>query len=438
MSRFPLILFAGMTALSFPAAGAFGDEAAPPPAPPSAPSDSAQSGPGAEASDHQADRNRTADLQREVGNLQDLAKSIKEQLDLRAARRSGPNVGKQQDGPEQEDADLQRQDGELHGQLQSLIAQLDKQLQLELRSPPIPDPEDQQRRQAALNAFKGAISDLRQLQGLTAQHQEIAPPEAPPAPDVAEKQAARDPLETHVPDLLRQIADLQQQNADLQHQNADLQRQNDELRDQLAEQEGKYSVKELAQREADVAGQKVERLRQDNDRLHQQTDEASLARQKTPAQQKSVRAAPAPPAAQKTPRSTQQQSPQSALAPTSPQSSQHVPDPQPTQPLPAPAAARALQTARQWLAAGRPDEARRVLAMVQTEMVYQTSTPEDRRDATGPEPAMADVRAAIRWLDMGAGDRANESITRAIDEATSEPPGAAGVRTWSGYRTGTR
>jgi len=72
-------------------------------------------------------------------------------------------------------------------------------------------------------------------------------------------------------------------------------------------------------------------------------------------------------------------------------------------------------------------------------MVFQTSTSEDRADAKdAPERAMADVRDAIRWLDMGAGARANESITHAIDETTSEPPAVAGVRAWSGYRTGTR
>ena len=125
MLRFPLILFAGAIALSFPSA-AFCDDAAPPPASPlDAPSDPAPSQTGSKALEDQGDHNRTADLQREVSNLQDLAKSIKEQLDLRAARKLGSNVSKQQDGQEQEETDLQRQDSELHGQLQSLIVQLD-------------------------------------------------------------------------------------------------------------------------------------------------------------------------------------------------------------------------------------------------------------------------------------------------------------------------
>jgi len=191
MWRFPLILFAGVIALGFPARALSDDAAAPPASPPSAPSDSAQSETGSEASKHQGDHNRTADLQREVSDLQDLAKSIKEQLKRRNALKSGPNVGTQQDGQEQEDADLQGQDSALHGQLQSLIVQLDQQLQFEMRSPPIPDPEEQQQRQAALTAFKNAIGDLRQLQDLTAQHEGIAPGEATQAPDIWGKQAAK-------------------------------------------------------------------------------------------------------------------------------------------------------------------------------------------------------------------------------------------------------
>ena len=92
--------------------------------------------------------------------------------------------------------------------------------------------------------------------------------------------------------------------------------------------------------------------------------------------------------------------------------------------------AEQLQTAQQWLSAGRPDEARRVLVMVQTQVVFQPGTP-DRPDAQVSNPMMTDVGDAIRWLDEGAGGQAMQSITRAIDDAN--PGGPAPVREGFGY-----
>jgi hypothetical protein len=86
-------------------------------------------------------------------------------------------------------------------------------------------------------------------------------------------------------------------------------------------------------------------------------------------------------------------------------------------------------TARQWLAVGRPDEARRMLAMVQTQMVFQPVTP-DRPDAQGGNPAATDVGNAIHWLDMGANGQAMQAISRAIDSSNNPNPPA---RAWSGY-----
>ena len=87
-----------------------------------------------------------------------------------------------------------------------------------------------------------------------------------------------------------------------------------------------------------------------------------------------------------------------------------------------------LLTARQWLATGRPDEARRVLAMVQTRMVLQPVTP-DRPAAEGGNPSATDVGNAIRWLDIGANGQAMQAIDRAIGNANAP----VSSQPWSGY-----
>ena len=93
---------------------------------------------------------------------------------------------------------------------------------------------------------------------------------------------------------------------------------------------------------------------------------------------------------------------------------------------PAPAgtsAAQQLVNAQQWLAAGRSDEARRILAMVQTQMVFRPVTP-DQPMAEGGNPSATDVGAAIRWLDMGVSGQAMQAIGRAINHANAaELPG---------------
>ena len=73
--------------------------------------------------------------------------------------------------------------------------------------------------------------------------------------------------------------------------------------------------------------------------------------------------------------------------------------------------------------AGRSDEARRILAMVQTQMVLRPVTP-DQPMAEGGNPSATDVGAAIRWLDMGVSGQAMQAISRAINHANAaELPG---------------
>ncbi len=357
-----------------------------------------------DAQDH-----RAADLQRQVNDLQGLVAQVKQQLAQRKAQSPASDVAGQQEGrnaAEPDAADQQQQDAELHSELQGLITQLDQELQLEVQSPPASDSVEQQQRQAARESLKNSIADLRQqdseLQGLMAQHgQQVAQGKAqtPPASDVSEKQAARDALEHQV--------------SDLQHQLADLQRQDDALQGQIAEhrQELAQRAQELAQRthDVDAARAEADQLRQDIDALRQQrqAEEGSLARQKTQERRAIVAelTRPSPPAP--TP------------PPAQPMPSRQQTQPTPTpQPVPAASASQQLQTAQQWLSAGRPDDARRLLAMVQTQVVFQPGAPE-RPDAQGRDATVTDVGDAIRWLDMGAGGKAMQSIKRAIDDANS-------------------
>jgi hypothetical protein len=103
------------------------------------------------------------------------------------------------------------------------------------------------------------------------------------------------------------------------------------------------------------------------------------------------------------------------------------------------APAQNLMTARKLLAAGKPDEARRLLAMVQTQLVLQPVTP-DAPDAQGSSVSAGDVGNAIRWLDLGAGRQAMQAINQAmqaINPAAGDGNGPVStVRAWSGYPIG--
>jgi len=104
------------------------------------------------------------------------------------------------------------------------------------------------------------------------------------------------------------------------------------------------------------------------------------------------------------------------------------------QAVPAPSAAQQLQAARQWLSVGRPDEARRVLVMVQTQMVFQPVTP-DQPVARSSNLSATHVGDAIHWLDMGVTGQAMQSISRAMNEANAG--GGGFVPAWSAYPAGT-
>jgi hypothetical protein len=218
---------------------------------------------------------------------------------------------------------------------------------------------------------------------------------ATPSPAVAQEQATLEGLQ-------RQVAELQRQSAELQEQVT-------------------QRSQELEQRTREAAAASA-----DADKL--QTSVAALRQQH----------------ASLTTRQKQAVATARAAAPRSAASA--------IQAAPAASAQQQLLTARQWLAAGRPDEARRVLAMVQTQMVLQPVTP-DRPAADGGNASAGDVGKAIRWLDIGANGQALQAIDHAVAGARSAaareqswpaysgaPRGAYGVPDWQGndLNNGTR
>jgi hypothetical protein len=377
---------------------------------------------------------RATDLRHQVSDLQDLVAQVSQQLAQRKAQSPATGDDGQRGAPDASQSDdLQRQDSELHNELQGLITQLQQELQLEEQSPPVTDVAEQQERQAARDALKREIADLQrednELQGLMA-HRGAAvaqrEPERQPAPDAGQQTTAGDALEYQAADLRSEIADLQRQDDALQRQLAahrqELAERTRELDAARAEADNlRQSLDTLRrQRQAEEASLALDRLRQgiDTYRQQRQADDASGGRQKPQEQPQATTAAPARLATSKP--STQPTPPVSARPPGQP-----TPPAQPAQPMPAASAWQQLQAAQQWLSAGRPDEARRVLAMVQTQVVFQPGTP-DQPDSQVSNPTMTDVGDAIRWLDMGAGGQAMEAITRAIGDAN--PGGGAAAK----------
>jgi hypothetical protein len=85
-------------------------------------------------------------------------------------------------------------------------------------------------------------------------------------------------------------------------------------------------------------------------------------------------------------------------------------------PVQGPVAAQQLLMARQSLVTGRPNEARRLLTMVQMQMVYQ---PVERlqHDPKDVNVFATGVGDAIRSLDMGANGHATQALDQAVYNA---------------------
>ncbi len=315
--------------------------------------------------------------------------------------------------------------------------------------------------QQQAGSLRSGIADLQRqdsaLQAQLAQHgKQLAQraTDTASAQAIAEQQAARDALQRQIPVLQRQIGDLQRQDSSLQGQVAQRKQELAQSSQDLAQrsqdlaqrsQELAASTEALTQRtrDLDAARAETDKLRQEANMLREQrrVEEVARAREK-PQEQAAVVAPVRPPVTKPAPRPAQPlpvRQPTQATPPPTPTQANSAP--QLAQLMPVPSASQQLQAARQWLSAGRPDEARRVLAMVQTQMVFQPVTPDQSAPRGGNTPA-TDVGDAIRWLDMGATGQAMQSINRAIGSAdapaTANVAGSGGaaagpVRAWSGY-----
>jgi hypothetical protein len=82
-----------------------------------------------------------------------------------------------------------------------------------------------------------------------------------------------------------------------------------------------------------------------------------------------------------------------------------------------PRASHQLLIARESLVTGRLDQARRVLAMVQTRMVFRPVEPDQPPTAQSVTALATDIGNAIRWLDLGAQDQAVQALNQAIHNA---------------------
>jgi hypothetical protein len=419
MRRFLLPVFFAVIAVSLPVAEGFGEDAPPNPVSPRSAAPAITQGPSGSTNVEQSGKretieHRATDLRRQVSDLQTLVAQVREQIEQRATRKP-PTT----DSGEQQAVNLQRQDGELHSELQGLIAELEQELELEMQSPLSSDTAERQERQTARDALKRVLADLKQQDGKL---EELIGGHAPTSAqrDSQGSAAVANPGEQPTgPDLLeRQTADMRSQIADLQRQNGTLQRQLAEHQQELAQRTGELLQRahdlEAARAEAQKLRDVVETLR------HQpQGEQASPARQKTEGQQTAVAGSAGAVATKPAPRPTRLPPVrQPAQSTPTPQPASPVLTQQPMQPTPTlPSATQQLQSARQWLSVGRTDEARRVLAMVQTQMVFVPVTP-DQPAALGLNPSATDVGDAIRWLDIGAIGQAMRSITRAIESGT--------------------
>lgn len=259
---------------------------------------------------------------------------------------------------------------------------------------------------ALLVLFAGALGDLRSWPTLSKGTSNVIAvmtphPEKPVTATPARQSAA--PPASPAPDLLAARKALQQQVADLQQQTNTLQTEIDRRKQELDQrtQELNQRTQEISQQTHQLEGlhSETDKLRQKIDTLHQQ--QAGLTRQRAQEQQlAAANQAHVPSAYQPSP---PQQPPASSPAP---------------QAGITPLAVQQLLSARQWLAAGRPEEARRVLATVQTQMVMQPVAPDQPHVSTGNVPA-TEIGEAIRWLDIGATGQAMQAISRAIGGSTT-------------------
>jgi hypothetical protein len=188
----------------------------------------------------------------------------------------------------------------------------------------------------------------------------------------------------------------------LKHQAADLQQPAKSLQDEVARRS----------RDLEAANTETDKLRQNPEAAPIPT--AKIWQDSEP-QQQQRKADPGTSAPQKRPE--QQMAVLSSRLPSEPPLNLV---PSATRPIPVfmpeLRASQQLLIAREWLVTGRLDQARRVLAMVQTQMVFHPAE-HDQHTVQGMNALATDVGNAIRWLDMGANGQAMQALNQAVHKA---------------------
>jgi hypothetical protein len=266
--------------------------------------------------------------------------------------------------------------------------------------------------------------------------QQAMPALSPRQVDTLQQQATalQQQLAQRSKELEQRTKELQQRTRDAQAAQAEADRLKQQSVDAARQrQEDVARLSQLAARSAelDQRSQELEVRKRDLDKRSHDADaaqaEAVRLRQVVDAIRQQGRAEPVTVTRQKTdegPVARQKAKQQQTAAPSTQE------PPSPGRPPDAAVPAQQLMTARQWLAAGRPDEARRLLTAAQPQMVLQPVTP-DAPDAQGASVPATDIGNAIRWLDIGANQQAMQAINHAL-EAAGQPVGR--VRAWSGYQ----
>jgi hypothetical protein len=194
--------------------------------------------------------------------------------------------------------------------------------------------------------------------------------------------------------------------AALQHQIADLQQQASALRDQVAR----------GSRELEAANIEAGKLPHVLPQQGASSQDQVAPRSQTMPQERTTE-----------PATSSRQKPhgqQMAVVPLRPPTmSSLTPAATTVQPIPVfmhePSASQQLLIARQWLATGRLDQARRILAVVQTRVVLQPTGP-NGSSSPSVNALATNVGNAIRWLDMGSAGAAMQALNQAMLNAGAD------------------
>jgi len=262
------------------------------------------------------------------------------------------------------------------------------------------------------------VSGLQE-QDIAPKHQQRNADEAALVRQTTDQEMARDALQRQIVDLQQQANQLQdqitQRSRDLETARTDLSKPDQRIEaldvsvpsvqsKPIADQEqGRETPQQLAAGRGDQVNSSQAQMKQRSSHLKS----ASIEAAKSPRQK--LAASSQPEEKTKHEKRAPELAPPGSAAP----SSEPSPTPPASMPVQGPVAAQQLLMARQSLVTGRANEARRLLTMVQMQMVYQ---PVERiqHDTKDVNVFASGVGNAIRSLDMGANGQATQALDQAV------------------------